>query len=144
MMNNNFNNNGTNNNSNNNSNNGEKFIMANNTINSLQVFADVIKEAFSVTYPDAMVRVHEVNKNNGLVLTGLSICKKGTNLALTIYLDGFFKQYRMGRAVADILLFSTLNDAPFFTLNGTVSSQNQESVSLYLMLILQIKCASPK
>ena len=103
MMNNNFNNNGTNNNSNNNSNNGGKFIMANNTINSLEVFADIIKEAFSATYPDAMVRVHEVKKNNGLVLTGLSICKKGTNLAPTIYLDGFFKQYRMGRAVADII-----------------------------------------
>ena len=37
MMNNNLNNNGTNNNSNNNSNNGGNFIMANNTINSLQV-----------------------------------------------------------------------------------------------------------
>lgn len=103
MMNNNFNNNGTNNNSNNNSNNGGKFIMANNTINSLEVFADVIKEAFLVTYPDAMFRVHEVKKNNGLVLTGLSICKKDTNMAPTIYLDGFFKQYRMGRAVADII-----------------------------------------
>lgn len=103
MMNNNFNNNGTDNNSNNNSNNGGKFIMANNTINSLEVFADVIKEAFSVTYPDAMVRVHEVKKNNGMILTGLAICDKGTNLAPTIYLDGFFKQYRMGRTVADII-----------------------------------------
>ena len=103
MMNNNFNNNGTNNNGNNNSNNGGKFIMANNTINSLEVFADVIKEAFSVTYPDAMVRVHEVKKNNGMILTGLAICDKGTNLAPTIYLDGFFEQYRMGRTVADII-----------------------------------------
>ena len=47
--------------------------MANNTINSLEVFADVIKEAFSVTYPDAMVRVHEVKKNNGMILTGLKL-----------------------------------------------------------------------
>lgn len=49
MMNNNFNNNGTNNN-NNNSNNGGKFIMTNSTINSLQVFADIIKEAFTSIY----------------------------------------------------------------------------------------------
>lgn len=47
MMNNNLNNNGTNNNSNNNSNNGGNFIMANNTINLLQVFAGIIKEAFT-------------------------------------------------------------------------------------------------
>ena len=47
MMNNNLNNNGTNNNSNNNSNNGGNFIMANNTINSLQVFAGIIKEQCS-------------------------------------------------------------------------------------------------
>ena len=52
MMNNNLNNNGTNNNSNNNSNNGGNFIMANNTINSLQVFAGIIKEAFTSVYPD--------------------------------------------------------------------------------------------
>lgn len=78
MMNNNFNNNGTNNN---NSNNGGNFIMANNTINSLQVFAGIIKEAFTSVYPDNKVFVHEVKKNNGLVLTGLTIFERDINIA---------------------------------------------------------------
>ena len=56
MMNNNLNNNRTNNNSNN-SNNGGNFIMANNTINSLQVFAGIIKETFTSVYPDNKVFV---------------------------------------------------------------------------------------
>lgn len=103
MMNNNFNNNGTNNNSNNNSNNGGKFIMTNNTINSLQVFADIIKEAFTSIYPDGNVRVHEVQKNNGLVLTGLTICERNTNIAPTIYLNAYFNQYKDGRDMTDII-----------------------------------------
>ena len=47
---------------NNNSNNGGNFIMANNTINSLQVFAGIIKEAFTSVYPDNKVFVREVRR----------------------------------------------------------------------------------
>lgn len=57
--------------------------MANNTINSLQVFTGIIKEAFISVYPDNKVFVHEVKKNNGLVLTGLTICERDINIALT-------------------------------------------------------------
>ena len=32
------------------------------------------------------------------------------------------QQVMLDKDLAEILLFSTLNDAPFFTLNGTVSS----------------------
>lgn len=103
MMNNNLNNNGTNNNSNNNSNNGGNFIMANNTINSLQVFAGIIKEAFTSVYPANKVFVREVKKNNGLVLTGLTICERNINIAPTIYLDTYFAQYKDGRAMTDII-----------------------------------------
>lgn len=103
MMNNNLNNNGTNNNRNNNSNNGGNFIMANNTINSLQVFAGIIKEAFTSVYPDNKVFVREVKKNNGLVLTGLTICERDINIAPTIYLDAYFAQYKDGRAMTDII-----------------------------------------
>ena len=86
MMNNNLNNNGTNNNSNNNSNNGGNFIMANNTINSLQVFAGIIKEAFTSVYPDNKVFVREVKKNNGLILTGLTICERNMHQLSTLIL----------------------------------------------------------
>lgn len=103
MMNNNLNNNGTNNNSNNNSNSGGNFIMANNTINSLQVFAGIIKEAFTSVYLDNKVFVREVKKNNGLVLTGLTICERDINIAPTIYLDTYFAQYKDGRTMTDII-----------------------------------------
>lgn len=86
---------------NNNLNNGGNFIMANNTINSLQVFAGIIKEAFTSVYSDNKVFVREVKKNNGLVLIGLTICERNINIAPTIYLDTYFAQYKDGRAIAE-------------------------------------------
>lgn len=45
--------------------------------------------------PEARVEVREVNKNNSLILHGLTIMdeSKETNIAPTIYLDNFFQQY---------------------------------------------------
>lgn len=86
MMNN-FKNNGTDNNSNNNSNNGG-FIMTQGTIRTMEAFAGTVKSAMEVTYgEDYRVSVQEVKKNNGLVLTGLTILKKDCNIAPTIYLN---------------------------------------------------------
>ena len=104
MMNNNFYNNGTNNNSNNsnNSNNGG-FIMAQGTITTVEAFAGTIKTAMEVNFgEDYRVSVQEVNKNNGLVLTGLTILKKDCNIAPTIYLNQAFEQYQEGRSMESI------------------------------------------
>ena len=102
MMNNNFNDNGTDNNSNNNSNNGG-FIMTQGTITTMEAFAGTIKAAMEATYgEDYKVSVQEVKKNNGLVLTGLTILKKDCNIAPTIYLNQVFKQYQDGRSMESI------------------------------------------
>lgn len=94
-----MNNNGTNNNSNNNSNNGG-FIMAQGTITTMEAFAGTVKSAMEVTYgEDYKVTVQEVKKNNGLVLTGLTILKKDCNIAPTIYLNQVFEQYQEGRTM---------------------------------------------
>jgi len=100
MKNNNFNNGTANNN--NNSNNGG-FIMAQGTITTMEAFAGTVKTAMEVNYgEDYKVLVQKVNKNNGLVLTGISILKKDCNIAPTIYLNQLFEQYQEGRTMESI------------------------------------------
>lgn len=100
MKNNNFNNGTANNN--NNSNNGG-FIMAQGTLTTMEAFAGTVKTAMEVNYgEDYKVLVQNVNKNNGLVLTGISILKKDCNIAPTIYLNQVFEQYQEGRTMESI------------------------------------------
>ena len=99
MMNNNFNNGATNNNSYNNG----GFIMSTGTINTVDLFADVVKAGLEEAHPDCGVMVHKVTKNNNLVLTGISIRSKEVNLAPTIYMDGYYNDYKNGRPMVEIL-----------------------------------------
>lgn len=46
------------------------------------------------------VRVQKINKNNGLVLDGLTIMTEGVNIAPTIYLNGYYEDYLSDGAVA--------------------------------------------
>ena len=83
MMSNNFNNGATNNNSNNGK--GD-FIMATNTIKTMTVFSETIKSVVEAYFGEGVrVTVQKVTKNNGMVLTGLTIMDKTSNLAPTIY-----------------------------------------------------------
>lgn len=124
MMNNNFNN-GANNNDNNNFK-GE-FIMRTNTIATINVFADVVKEAFQVKYPDANVLVNEVQKNNNLVLTGLVVRDEGSNIAPTIYLEPYFRDYKGGVTMPEVL--EAINDV--YRANRVSSSFDVESVTKF-------------
>lgn len=100
MMYNDFNNNGANNNHN--GRNGG-FMMATGTIKTKEVFAETVKTVMDAVYGnECKVRVQEVTKNNSLRLTGLTILSRGSNLAPTIYLDGFYQDYRNGKNMEDI------------------------------------------
>ena len=99
MMNNNFNNGAANNNSNNNG----GFIMSTGTINTVDLFADVVKAGLEEAHPECCVMVHKVTKNNNLVLTGISIRSREVNLAPTIYMDGYYNDYKNGRPVMEII-----------------------------------------
>ena len=99
MMNNNFTNGATNNNSNNNG----GFIMSTGTINTVDLFADVVKAGLEEAHPECCVMVHKVTKNNNLVLTGISIRSREVNLAPTIYMDGYYNDYKNGRPMVEIL-----------------------------------------
>lgn len=102
-MNKNFNNNGTNNNSNNNNNFGG-IVMMNGTITTKKDFVETVKTAMETMYSDGyVVRVQDVQKNNGMVLCGLTIQKIGVNIAPTIYLDSFYEEYRNGRTLVSIV-----------------------------------------
>lgn len=89
---------------NNNFNNGKgAFIMATNTIGTMEVFAGTIKSAMEAYFGEGVrVSVQKVTKNNGLILTGLTIMDKTSNLAPTIYLDGYFNDYSCGEPMSDI------------------------------------------
>ena len=99
MMNNNFNNGAANNNSNNNG----GFIMSTGTINTVDLFADVVKAGLEEAHPECCVMVHKVTKNNNLVLTGISIRSREVNLAPTIYMDSYYNDYKDGRPVSEII-----------------------------------------
>lgn len=103
MRKNNFNN-GTNNNSNNNEFNFGGIVMMNGTITTKEAFVETVKSAMEAMYAEGyIVRVQEVQKNNGLVLYGLTIQKTGVNIAPTIYLDSYYEEYRNGRTLASII-----------------------------------------
>lgn len=89
---------------NNNFNNGKgRFIMTTNTIETMEVFAGTIKSAMEAYFGEGVrVLVQMVTKNNGWILTGLTIMDKTSNLAPTIYLDGYFNDYSCGELMSDI------------------------------------------
>lgn len=49
------------------------------------------------------VEVKEVIKNNGLILTGITVKEDGSNIAPTIYLNDAFKHYEEGEDIKDVL-----------------------------------------
>lgn len=49
------------------------------------------------------VKVNPVNKNNGVVLTGLVIMRGDRNIHPTIYLDSYYEDYQAGRNIESIV-----------------------------------------
>ena len=98
MMNNSMNNGAANNN---NSNNGG-FIMAAGTM-TIEAFSGAVKEALSVYFGDCTLELQDVVKNNENTHHGLCIREQGSNVAPTIYLDGFFRDYQNGRSFVEIV-----------------------------------------
>lgn len=49
------------------------------------------------------VEARDVRKNNGVILHGMSVMKRGQNVAPTIYLDTFLEAYELGAAFGTIV-----------------------------------------
>lgn len=127
MMNNNFNN-GTNNNGMNGG-----FTMRTGTIATVEAFADVVKTAFEMAYPECKIQVDKVTKNNSLILTGLSIRSRECNLSPTIYMDGYYEDYKAGRPIEHI--FSAIDK---------VYRENRMEQDFNLNSIMDFDCVQDK
>jgi len=51
----------------------------------------------------AQIRVNEVEKNNGLILHGITVTPADSNIAPNVYLDNYFKQYEEGKSLDDVM-----------------------------------------
>lgn len=49
------------------------------------------------------VQMKEVIKNNGIILYGLVVLEKECNIAPTIYLESFYKEYKAGKEIGEIV-----------------------------------------
>lgn len=79
------------------------FIMTNGTINGMKAFADTVQVSLELYYGnDVKVVVDNVQKNNNVTLTGVTIIKNGCNLNPTIYLEPYFSAYNTGTTMAVI------------------------------------------
>lgn len=89
---------------NNNSNNaGGRIIMANGTIQTMEVFADTVKSVMETIYgDDYRISIEPVTKNNGTHFTRLAFHKKGTNIFPAVYLDELFEAYQNGMTMEEV------------------------------------------
>ncbi|MBQ7766121.1 MAG: hypothetical protein IJ397_04695 [Lachnospiraceae bacterium] len=49
------------------------------------------------------VSLQDITKNNGVVLTGLTIAQKNVNISPTIYLEDFYEEYEKGKSMEDVM-----------------------------------------
>lgn len=78
--------------------------MTNETnINSLEAFAQMVKEYLIVEHQVSNVKINKISKNNGVTLTGLCMMEPNRNVAPNIYLDGFYEEYRNGQSLDEIV-----------------------------------------
>ena len=70
-------------------------------------FKDYVQMTLAEVLPDelkdAQIRLNEVEKNNGLILHGLTVTPNGSNIAPNVYLEGYFKKYEQGEDLADVM-----------------------------------------
>ena len=95
---------------NNNSENNGGMIMMNATVETMDEFAQVVKEAVEASLGDGYeVSINEVLKNNDTRLTGLTIRTEESNIAPTIYLEGSFERYKAGDTSVPVIVSEILS-----------------------------------
>lgn len=70
---------------------------------SFEKFVSVMQERLQARYPDCKVRTVQMDKNNGLKLTGIIIMPEGQNVAPNIYMENFYREYLAGGLMEDIV-----------------------------------------
>ena len=72
-------------------------------MNFREFSADVIKSVNTCLGNDVKAEVKKVIKNNGVELHGLIISMAQSGISPTIYLDGFYREYKQGKSLGDIV-----------------------------------------
>lgn len=68
-------------------------------------FKEAVKKGLTEYFgEEAEITLTSVRKNNGIVLNGIVIMEKGSHIAPTIYLEGFYEGYRNGRSLGETVL----------------------------------------
>lgn len=64
---------------------------------TLKQFAEEVKNYFSVfEFPNAEISIQEVTKNNDTKYLGICVKNEDSNIAPTVYMEEFYKEYRDG------------------------------------------------
>lgn len=71
----------------------------------IEEFAENVKEGLQKYFgEEVQVCVNPVQKNNGVILTGIVIFEKGNHVAPTIYMESFWEEYKKGKELGGIVL----------------------------------------
>lgn len=74
---------------------------------NIEEFANYVQAHLSEVLPeelkDAKISVHEVQKNNGVVLYGITVTPEGVNISPNIYMESYFEQYVDGAELSKIM-----------------------------------------
>ena len=66
-------------------------------------FADALKSILEKRIEDSEIEVSEVEKNNSVILTGITVRQKGSPIAPNIYVNRLFEAYQDGMEVQEIV-----------------------------------------
>ena len=79
------------------------YMKEENIMLNFQQFIGAVKAGLQEFFPYASIRVMPTEKNNGLLLTGVTIIEPGCRVMPTIYLDEIYCSYRKGIALAELV-----------------------------------------
>lgn len=72
-------------------------------MNYTEFITIITEEITSNLSEEATIQMRDVRKNNGVVLQGLTISAKESNMSPTIYLNSFFEEYENGKNIEQIV-----------------------------------------
>ena len=70
---------------------------------NFEEFTKQILDTMKEHYTESEVRINQVRKNNGVILTAINVMHKDSNMTPSIYLEGFYQMYMEGKSMQDII-----------------------------------------
>ena len=80
-------------------------VFLNNIVNKIFELKDNVKAYLPKSYEEGKIKLQEVEKNNGLKLTGITIPNGDQRIVPTIYLDSLYQEYINGKDVDSCVFY---------------------------------------